>query len=98
MMLSKTEQKKCCVTNGRKSSCNYDCVTQFMDSSTSNFNNFGINLILTLFYFGGNNLDVPDPPERPLIVSFTSRYVNLSWAHSQDPRNAPVVDYIIQIR
>ncbi|CAO1427366.1 unnamed protein product [Diamesa hyperborea] len=42
--------------------------------------------------------DVPDPPERPLIISFTSRYVNISWAHSQDPRNDPVTDFIIQTR
>ncbi|XP_055371784.1 protein sidekick-1-like [Condylostylus longicornis] len=42
--------------------------------------------------------DVPDPPERPLIVSFTSRSVNLSWAHSQNPRNDPVSHFIIETR
>ncbi|CRK87865.1 CLUMA_CG001652, isoform A [Clunio marinus] len=42
--------------------------------------------------------DVPAPPERPLITYFTSRQVNLSWAHLQDSRNAPVLDFIIQIR
>ncbi|KAL5284294.1 PTPRZ1.2 family protein, partial [Megaselia abdita] len=42
--------------------------------------------------------DVPDPPERPLIISFTSRSVNLSWANSQDPRNAPVSHFIIETR
>ncbi|XP_037919169.1 tyrosine-protein phosphatase 99A isoform X3 [Hermetia illucens] len=42
--------------------------------------------------------DVPDPPERPLIVSFTSRSVNLSWAHSQHARNAPVTHFIIETR
>uniref|UniRef100_A0A1A9ZZ82 Fibronectin type-III domain-containing protein n=1 Tax=Glossina pallidipes TaxID=7398 RepID=A0A1A9ZZ82_GLOPL len=40
--------------------------------------------------------DVPDPPERPLLISFTSRSVNLSWAHSQHPRNAPVTHFIIE--
>ncbi|XP_059219737.1 protein sidekick-2-like [Stomoxys calcitrans] len=42
--------------------------------------------------------DVPDPPERPLLISFTSRSVNLSWAHSQHPRNAPVTHFIIETR
>nr|XP_029727470.1 protein sidekick-2-like [Aedes albopictus] len=42
--------------------------------------------------------DVPDPPGRPLVVSFTSRSVHLSWAHSQDPRNAPVTNFIIETR
>jgi len=42
--------------------------------------------------------DVPAPPERPLITYFTSRQVNLSWAHLQDSRNDPVIDFIIQIR
>lgn len=45
-----------------------------------------------------NSEDVPAPPERPLITYFTSRQVNLSWAHLQDGRNDPVVDFIIQIR
>ncbi|KAG5670578.1 hypothetical protein PVAND_000830 [Polypedilum vanderplanki] len=42
--------------------------------------------------------DVPAAPERPLITYFTSRQVNLSWAHLQDTRNDPVIDFIIQIR
>uniref|UniRef100_A0A182THB1 Ig-like domain-containing protein n=1 Tax=Anopheles melas TaxID=34690 RepID=A0A182THB1_9DIPT len=42
--------------------------------------------------------DVPDPPGRPLVVSFTSRSVDLSWAHSQDARNAPVTNFIIETR
>lgn len=42
--------------------------------------------------------DVPAPPERPLITYFTSRLVNLSWAHMQDSRNDPVIDFIIEIR
>lgn len=45
-----------------------------------------------------HNIDIPAPPERPLITYFTSRQVNLSWAHLQDSRNAPVLDFIIQIR
>ncbi|XP_055902453.1 tyrosine-protein phosphatase 99A isoform X2 [Eupeodes corollae] len=42
--------------------------------------------------------DVPDPPERPLLMSFTSRSVNLSWAHSQHSRNTPVTHFIIETR
>ncbi|XP_055315021.1 tyrosine-protein phosphatase 99A isoform X1 [Sitodiplosis mosellana] len=42
--------------------------------------------------------DVPDSPERPLITSFTSRSMNLSWAHSQEPRNAPVTHFLIETR
>ncbi|XP_055616400.1 protein sidekick-2-like [Toxorhynchites rutilus septentrionalis] len=42
--------------------------------------------------------DVPDPPGRPLVLSFTSRSVHLSWAHSQDSRNAPVANFIIETR
>ncbi|KAK4871891.1 hypothetical protein RN001_016015, partial [Aquatica leii] len=32
---------------------------------------------------------VPDPPGRPLIMSFTSRSVNLSWAPTQDTHYSP---------
>ena len=42
--------------------------------------------------------DLPDPPERPMLISFTSRSVNLSWAHSQDTKKAPVTDFIIETR
>uniref|UniRef100_A0A336K3A9 protein-tyrosine-phosphatase n=1 Tax=Culicoides sonorensis TaxID=179676 RepID=A0A336K3A9_CULSO len=42
--------------------------------------------------------NVPDPPERPLVTSFTSRSVNLSWAHSQFFRNAPVENFEIETR
>ncbi|XP_065074561.1 protein sidekick-1-like [Ochlerotatus camptorhynchus] len=42
--------------------------------------------------------DVPEPPGRPLVLSFTSRSVHLSWAHSQDPRNAPIMYFIIESR
>ncbi|CAH1378086.1 unnamed protein product [Tenebrio molitor] len=42
--------------------------------------------------------DVPDAPGRPLIVSFTSRSVNLSWAPSQDTHHSPVTHYIIHTR
>ncbi|KAL3289738.1 hypothetical protein HHI36_023136 [Cryptolaemus montrouzieri] len=42
--------------------------------------------------------DVPDPPGRPLIVSFTSRSVNLSWAPSQDTHHSHVTHYIIHVR
>lgn len=50
---------------------------------------------LKMFFFF---LDVPDPPERPLIIRFTSRSVNLSWAHSQNQRNTPVTHFIIETR
>lgn len=43
-------------------------------------------------------IDVPTAPERPLITSFTSRSMNLSWAHSQEPRNAPVTHFLIETR
>ncbi|XP_065074555.1 tyrosine-protein phosphatase 99A isoform X1 [Ochlerotatus camptorhynchus] len=42
--------------------------------------------------------DVPDPPGRPLVVSFTSRSVNLSWAYIQDPRNSPTTHFVIESR
>ncbi|KAF5300366.1 hypothetical protein FQR65_LT00987 [Abscondita terminalis] len=42
--------------------------------------------------------DVPDPPGRPLIMSFTSRSVNLSWAPTQDTHYSPVTHYIIHTR
>ncbi|XP_038105916.1 tyrosine-protein phosphatase 99A isoform X1 [Culex quinquefasciatus] len=42
--------------------------------------------------------DVPDAPGRPLVVSFTSRSVDLSWAYSQDPRNAPIKHFVIETR
>ncbi|KAK9695204.1 hypothetical protein QE152_g33020 [Popillia japonica] len=42
--------------------------------------------------------DVPEPPGRPLIMSFTSRSVNLSWAPSQDTHHSPVTHYIIHTR
>lgn len=53
-----------------------------------------IKMIKCSFYFS----DVPDAPERPLITSFTSRSMNLSWAHSQEPRNAPVTHFLIETR
>lgn len=43
-------------------------------------------------------IDVPTAPERPLITSFTSRSMNLSWAHSQESRNAPVTHFLIETR
>lgn len=42
--------------------------------------------------------DVPEPPNRPMITSFTSRSVNLSWAQNQDPKNEPVNDFILESR
>ncbi len=57
-----------------------------------------VNILLQISFFSFHFSDVPDLPGRPLIISFTSRTVNLSWAHSQDPRNAPVTDFIIETR
>ncbi|UXI20835.1 hypothetical protein NH340_JMT06778 [Sarcoptes scabiei] len=42
--------------------------------------------------------DVPDPPGKPFIMSFTSRSVNLSWAPSINSHNSPVLNYIIHTR
>ncbi|CAG2121021.1 unnamed protein product, partial [Medioppia subpectinata] len=42
--------------------------------------------------------DVPDPPGKPLLMGFTSRSVNLSWAPSFDTHHSPVVNYIIHTR
>jgi hypothetical protein len=42
--------------------------------------------------------DIPEPPSRPMITGFTSRSVNLSWAQVQDPKNAPVTDFILESR
>jgi receptor-type tyrosine-protein phosphatase gamma len=42
--------------------------------------------------------DVPQPPERPMTTAFLSRSVNISWAQIQDPKNAPVINFIIEIR
>lgn len=42
--------------------------------------------------------DVPDAPGRPLIMSFTSRSVNLSWAPPQNTHSSPVTHYIIHTR
>ena len=42
--------------------------------------------------------DVPDPPGRPLIMGFTSRSVNLSWAPSLSSHGSPVSHYIIYTR
>lgn len=42
--------------------------------------------------------DVPESPNRPMITSFNSRAVNLSWAQIQDPKNEPVIDFILESR
>ncbi|XP_055926868.1 tyrosine-protein phosphatase 99A-like isoform X1 [Argiope bruennichi] len=42
--------------------------------------------------------DVPDPPGMPLIISFTSRSVNLSWAPSIDNHHSPILHYVIHVR
>lgn len=42
--------------------------------------------------------DVPEAPSRPMITGFTSRSVNLSWAQVQDPKNAPVTDFVLETR
>jgi Immunoglobulin domain len=42
--------------------------------------------------------DVPEAPGRPMITGFTSRSVNLSWAQVQEPKNAPVTNFILETR
>ncbi len=42
--------------------------------------------------------DVPSTPGKPLIMSFSSRTVNLSWAPPLDSHNAPVLEYVIRQR
>jgi hypothetical protein len=42
--------------------------------------------------------DIPESPGRPMITGFSSRSVNLSWAQIQEPKNAPVTDFIIETR
>jgi receptor-type tyrosine-protein phosphatase gamma len=42
--------------------------------------------------------DVPESPSRPMITSFTSRSVNLSWAQNQHPKNEPVTDFVLETR
>ena len=42
--------------------------------------------------------DAPEPPSRPMITSFTSRSVNLSWAQNQHPKNEQVTDFILETR
>lgn len=42
--------------------------------------------------------DIPEAPGRPMITGFTSRSVSLSWAQVQDPKNAPVTDFILESR
>jgi hypothetical protein len=41
---------------------------------------------------------VPSTPGKPLIMSFSSRTVNLSWAPPLDSHNAPVLEYVIRQR
>ncbi|XP_054721980.1 neural cell adhesion molecule L1.1-like [Uloborus diversus] len=41
--------------------------------------------------------DIPDPGGMPLIMGFTSRSVNLSWAPSTDNHNSPILHYIINV-
>ena len=49
----------------------------------------------TVFIFAA---DVPSTPGKPLIMSFTSRTVNLSWAPPLDSHNAPIMEYVIRQR
>ncbi|KAL0267731.1 UNVERIFIED_CONTAM: hypothetical protein PYX00_009913 [Menopon gallinae] len=44
------------------------------------------------------NYHVPGPPGRPLIMGFTSRSANLSWAPPQNTHNSPVKFYSIHVR
>ena len=42
--------------------------------------------------------EVVNPPGRPLIVAFTSRSVNLSWAPSYSNHTSKVTHYLINVR
>ncbi|XP_053972725.1 tyrosine-protein phosphatase 99A-like isoform X1 [Hylaeus volcanicus] len=42
--------------------------------------------------------DVPEPPERPMVTSFTTRSVNLSWAPSVNTHYNPIWYYVIETR
>ncbi|KYQ48872.1 hypothetical protein ALC60_11925 [Trachymyrmex zeteki] len=42
--------------------------------------------------------DVPDPPERPLVISYTSKAVNISWAPGVNSHNTPISQYVIYTR
>ncbi|KOX73577.1 hypothetical protein WN51_13654 [Melipona quadrifasciata] len=44
----------------------------------------------------GTQMDVPDPPDRPLISNFTSRSVRLSWVASRNSHNNPILYYVIE--
>ena len=43
-------------------------------------------------------LDIPDPPGKPLVMGFTSRSVNLSWAPPLSAHNSPISHYLIHVR
>ena len=49
---------------------------------------------LELYFF----TDVPSVPGKPLIMAFTSRSVNLSWAPPLDNNNSPIQQSIIMSR
>ena len=80
-----------CVFSIFRSSC-----TQHMllDGRQSQFNR-RVNWCCHLVSFA---TDVPDPPGRPLIMGFTSRSVNLSWAPSLSSHGSQVTHYIIYTR
>ncbi|KAF0309910.1 Protein sidekick-1 [Amphibalanus amphitrite] len=42
--------------------------------------------------------DAPDAPGRPLIQSFSSRTVNISWTHPRRTNFSPVLHYLIHVR
>ena len=41
--------------------------------------------------------DVPSTPGKPLVMSFSSRTVKLSWAPPLDINNSPVKEYLIKV-
>ena len=59
------------------------------------------DLLFVFFFFSYSFIfaaDVPSTPGKPLIMSFTSRTVNLSWAPPLDSHNAPIMEYVIRQR
>ena len=72
-----------------------DSMCNDSENAFENDNNNETGWLILLF---GDKLDVPDPPGRPLIMGFTSRSVNLSWAPSLSSHGSQVTHYIIYTR
>ncbi len=49
-------------------------------------------------FFSWPSTDVPSPPGRPLVHSFTSRSVNLSWTPPARDGHSAITHYLVQRR